>query len=50
MTAQEHVRVAVAQHRWSDLSDWAAALAELTQLSDAEIEAIATDAQKGLAA
>lgn len=41
MTRHEHVRQAVSLHRWLDLADWCAAVAELADLSDEELDEIA---------
>lgn len=41
-TTQEMVRRAVARHSWTSLEEWRQSLNELANMSDAEIEAIAS--------
>lgn len=44
MLPHEHVREAVAAHRFMDPADWADALGELAAMTDDEIEDIAASA------
>lgn len=44
MTRHDHVRESVARHGWTDLYDWAAAIGELAEMDEREIEAIAAEA------
>lgn len=41
MQPHNHVREAVAAHRFLDPADWAAALSELADMTDEQIDAIA---------
>lgn len=44
---QEHIRQAVALHRFADAAEWAAELAALAKLTEAEIEEIAAEKESG---